>query len=893
VSAALKATLERDQAALRFPYDERLRRLVRAIPGRVWDLDERVWRVPLEPHQADALRRLLAAAAADVSDELARRLERRARRMDSAHVDLARPDERQCLTFARDAPAGLQELLRHDGALIVPTLNRVLVPLDNTSLAALRALRERGDSFVAAPAVEAALASDAAMPVGEGPAAGRAEAGQASLRRDRRGERWVHLPAVGCAQVERLAAERALTARRTADGAVAVLAVRSRAAAIAELLELLPEIEATRELEAWVEHASRWRGTVDVGGAPGRPQFLLIGDREGLPRAVRERTTVDDGVSALPLSAASWELIGAHLAAWVTPAARRCAAAVEAGRPAPGAVLALSRVHERPTFVLEPGHDAGARERFLAIAGAAEGETKVGDEHRALAALSADPFCVEQLDGLLAQGGIWVDPPALAQLQRIREEHAEASGLIALSSARDGNLSVAALAGELKPFQRAGVEYALLRRRTFIADEQGLGKTVQALAAIEAAGAYPAIVACPATLKLGWEREARRWLPAREVRVLSGGRGGETGEITIVNYDVLAARAEQLTGLAPQALVLDEAHYCKSPGAARTRAAHTVAAAVAPDGLVLALTGTPVVNRPEELISQLRLLGRLGEFGSGKSFAERFRGPDAHRRLHWHLRSRCMVRRVKSEVLPQLAPKTRAVIPVELDNAAEYRLAEQDLIAWLRTLPLDLSELDAKLAAAARAERLVRLNALKLLAARGKLHAALAWIHDFLAGGEPLVVFAHHREIQTAVLERFPAAAHVLGTDSGPARQRAVEEFQAHGGPQLIVCSTQAASHGLTLTRASNVAFLELDWTSTRHDQAEDRCHRIGQRDAVCAHYVLAAETVDETIAELLERKRAVVAAVTDGRESDGDDVVGALAAALRGTPYRHLRAVA
>ena len=103
----------------------------------------------------------------------------------------------------------------------------------------------------------------------------------------------------------------------------------------------------------------------------------------------------------------------------------------------------------------------------------------------------------------------------------------------------------------------------------------------------------------------------------------------------------------------------------------------------------------------------------------------------------------------------------------------------------------------------------------------------------------------------------------------------------------------EVAGQGLTLTRASNVAFLELDWTPAKHDQAEDRCHRIGQRDAVTAYYLLAAETVDETIATLLERKRAVIEAVTDGREEDEEGVLDALVRELRGTPYRHLRAVA
>jgi SWI/SNF-related matrix-associated actin-dependent regulator 1 of chromatin subfamily A len=217
------------------------------------------------------------------------------------------------------------------------------------------------------------------------------------------------------------------------------------------------------------------------------------------------------------------------------------------------------------------------------------------------------------------------------------------------------------------------------------------------------------------------------------------------------------------------------------------------------------------------------------------------------------------------------------------------------VVAWLQSQPLNLQELDAKVAAALRAERLVRLNALKLLAARGKLHAALAWIHDFLSSGERLVVFAHHREIQRAVLERFPKALHILGADTHAARDLSLREFQAPDGAsnQLIVCSIEVAGQGLTLTRSSNVAFLELDWTPAKHDQAEDRCHRMGQQDAVNATYLLAAGTIDETIATLLERKRAVIGAVTDGLAEDDEAVVDALVRELRGEPYRHLRAVA
>jgi SNF2 family DNA or RNA helicase len=457
------------------------------------------------------------------------------------------------------------------------------------------------------------------------------------------------------------------------------------------------------------------------------------------------------------------------------------------------------------------------------------------------------------------------------------------------------------------------VSYLLAQRRAFLADEQGLGKTIEALAALQADGAFPAVVVCPASLKLNWLAEIERWLPQRSARALvgtgagpggagSGGAGsgvavpGVGADITVVNYDIVAARLQELAELAPRALVLDESHYCKNAAAKRTQAVQRLSAAVPTDGLVLALTGTPVMNRPPELISQLRIIGRLGDFGSGAQFGRRFRGPDAHMRLHWHLRARCFVRRLKADVLPQLPPKTRGVVPVELDNEHEYRLAERDVIAWLQSQPLDLRQLDAKVAAALRAERLVRLNALKLLAARGKLHAALAWIHDFCSSGERLVVFAKHREIQRAVIERFPRALHILGEDGHTARDESLREFQAPDDGaenQLIVCSIEVAGQGLTLTRSSNVVFLELDWTPAKHDQAEDRCHRIGQQDAVNATYLLAAGTIDETIATLLERKRAVIGAVTDGHEQDEEGVVDGLVRELAGEPYRALRAVA
>ena len=186
----------------------------------------------------------------------------------------------------------------------------------------------------------------------------------------------------------------------------------------------------------------------------------------------------------------------------------------------------------------------------------------------------------------------------------------------------------------------------------------------------------------------------------------------------------------------------------------------------------------------------------------------------------------------------------------------------------------------------------MRLNNLRQLAARGKLPTALAWIDDFMASGEPLVVFAEHIAMQRSVIDRFPGAAHILGSIR-PRTVNAVDAFQRDDGRSLIVCSLKAASQGITLTRASNVAFLELDWTPARHDQAEDRLHRIGQENAVTAWYLLAPDTIDEMMAEVLARKRNLINAITDGQVHDEERVVDTVVRELRGRPYRHLRVVA
>jgi SWI/SNF-related matrix-associated actin-dependent regulator of chromatin subfamily A-like protein 1 len=676
------------------------------------------------------------------------------------------------------------------------------------------------------------------------------------------------------------------------------------AAQVQELLDRHPSLVPAPEVFDWLADADRWRALVSVVEHKGAGAFIVRTLSGEAPDDLDGAVSIREDRFLFPFSAANAQQVLQLEGVRVDDLARACARELRAGGSPARAELALELGEDgEPSVVIYTVWDPEPARAFklLPEAHPLPRAGRVFNSEAAFGvAVPADPALAKELgDFVAAHPGVRLDDRVRVVLAELRDEHDQASEIVDLSYAEDAALEDLGLGGELHPFQRAGVRYALERRRTFIADEQGLGKTVQALATLEADRAFPAVVICPASMKLTWERESRHWLPHRSVAVLDGRTGStwtaeaERAEIVVLNYDILEAHAHRLEARYPKALILDESHYVKNPGARRTKVAMSLANHLPEGALRLALTGTPILNRPEELIAQLRVLGRLEDFGSGARLARRFRTAGSNDRLHWNLRARCYVRRTKKQVLPQLPSKRHDTVPVLLSNEQEYRLAESDVIAWLQTLPLDLGTIDAKVAAALRAEQLVRLNSLRQLAANGKLPTALAWIADFLESGEPLVVFAEHIAIQQAVLKRFPNAVHILGADTSHRRQAAVDAFQREDGPQLMVCSMRAASQGITLTRASNVAFLELDWTPARHDQAEDRLHRIGQESAVTAWYLLAPDTIDETMAELLERKRSLIDAVTDGRVQDEERLVDAVVRDLRGRPFRHLRVVA
>jgi hypothetical protein len=384
---------------------------------------------------------------------------------------------------------------------------------------------------------------------------------------------------------------------------------------VAEVLDRFPELTTSPQVDLWLAALERrWVGRVSTTVHDGRGWWVLRTRGGAVPEALQEGSVEVDGALLAPFTAAGAQALADQDGARLDPAARRCLAAAELGEDPPPARLAVSETIDGTFLRLDVlwDHDAGVA--FDALPGA-------GDVGRTL---PIDPWIVEQLDAFMAAHGVAVDGPAREVLRDLRAEYDDALAEIRASRTTTGEPIAATaevLGGELAPFQWGAVRYALRARRAFLADEQGLGKTVEALATVEADDAYPTVVVCPASLKLNWEREIERWLPHRSVAIIQGRAPvPPTAEITILNYEIVASHRETLARMRPRALVVDESHLCKNPQAKRTRAVRRLAESVAPDGLRLALTGTPVLNHAEELISQLRVIGRLEDFGSGARF---------------------------------------------------------------------------------------------------------------------------------------------------------------------------------------------------------------------------------------------------------------------------------
>lgn len=446
----------------------------------------------------------------------------------------------------------------------------------------------------------------------------------------------------------------------------------------------------------------------------------------------------------------------------------------------------------------------------------------------------------------------------------------------------------------LFPFQAKGVAYAMDKKRVIIGDQPGLGKTSQAAATIEGLNAFPCLVICPSSLKINWQREFEIVSGRKSILLVDAVKNNfhkyyEAGmaDVFIVNYeslkkyfvesiDVPKGKAMRLNHVKFKqniqffkSVVIDESHRVKSFKAQQTKFTRGICAN---KEIVLALTGTPVINKPIDLVAQLGIIDQMDKFGGYKKFVDRYcAGPKqaSHlAELNYKLNLHCFYARKKSEVLKDLPAKMRQVVYCEIDHEhrKEYEVANTDLMTYLEQFKNYTPEQIDK---AMRGEVMVRIGKLKNISAKGKLKDVFDFVDDIMESGEKLVLFGHLHEVLDKFRERYPDAVSITGVDSMSSRQTSVDSFQNNPKTKLALCSIQAAGVGLTLTASSRVAFVELGWHSAIHDQCEDRCHRIGQTDSVQCTYFLGKDTIDEHIYRIIEDKRAIASAVTDA-----DDVV-------------------
>jgi len=398
---------------------------------------------------------------------------------------------------------------------------------------------------------------------------------------------------------------------------------------------------------------------------------------------------------------------------------------------------------------------------------------------------------------------------------------------------------------QYRGYQKECIMWARNRKHILIADEMGLGKTVEVIGILnELWIPRSVLVVCPATLKENWRRELNKWLSNEELKV------------DIVNYDILHKVKDNTWDI----VVFDESHYIKNPKTARTKLSLEIAKRAL---RAFFITGTPVLNRPIELFPMLNFMFPE-RFGSQYSFAKKFcdakykyigKGKKVHDfngasnipELSEILQS-VMIRRFKRDEARELKEKMHQIIEWEADSS------ERNLLKSEKALREGLSETARDAAVEGNLAIARRELALK------KVSRSVSFIQDILESEEKVVVFAHHTEVIDELRKGLSKynPVHITGKVSLTERQKAVDTFQSNKNCRVFIGNIKAAGVGITLTAASTVIFVEMDWVPGNMEQAIDRCHRIGQDKIVQIYYLVVKDSADSLVANSLVKKIAV-----------------------------------
>lgn len=442
------------------------------------------------------------------------------------------------------------------------------------------------------------------------------------------------------------------------------------------------------------------------------------------------------------------------------------------------------------------------------------------------------------------------------------------------------------------PYQRQGVrdleDFLEEGGGGLLADDMGLGKTLQTLWLLRRSTVgdmFPALVICPASVKYTWEHEAAEHVNLRS-QVLEGRTppAGTLGldmmpKLLIINPDILANWLPYLLRIGLKTIVMDECQYFTNLKTKRTKATIKLARAVP---YRLALSGTPLTNRPSELWPTLHMI-RPDEFPSFFSYAQSYckprrrpwgwvyDGAENLDQLHAVLKATCMVRRMKTDVLKDLPSKMRRVVPMEIERAAEYQYAAGDFLNWLRE-----NHGGHRANKAARAVAVTRIGYLLRLAAKLKARRVVQWVNNFLEEfpDEKIVLFAVHKKM-IEVLQRRVRGKHVTvdGSVTGRNRKLAVDEFRRNKECRVFIGNIRAAGTGVDGLQdvCNTTAFAEIWWRPGDIIQAEDRIWRIGQGNVAWINYLIAGGTIEEDLCRIIQTKQSIIRSTLDGAPFEGD----------------------
>lgn len=474
-----------------------------------------------------------------------------------------------------------------------------------------------------------------------------------------------------------------------------------------------------------------------------------------------------------------------------------------------------------------------------------------------------------------------VENAVASELKWMSEDEKRKQKLSDIEKKTDTTFNVKGLKMEMYPYQKVGVEFLTESGgRALIADAMGLGKTIQAIAYCKHREFKRVLVVCPASVKFSWMNEVKKWTRLSAQIIDSKTKLHEIDSdviFWIVNYDILKKHKDMLLKTKFDAIVGDEAHMIKNPQAIRTKVFRMVARDI-PN--VVLLTGTPLLSRPVELFSLLNIIDPKN-WNSYYEYVKRYcnayqdrfglnvSGASNIEELHNRIK-KYFLRREKTEVLKELPPKNRIDVPVQLapDAKHEYETAEKDLAVYLRHYA---GKQPAAIAKTLAAEKLARLNVLRMLCAQGKVPMAIELIESIIESGEKVLVFSSFVDPLTQMGAKFGKKAVTI-TGQTPVEERGeiVRRFQTDPEIKVFLGGIKSAGVGITLTAASNVLFLDYSWNPADMQQAEDRAHRPGQEASLLNIYSLYSQgTIDEDLRDMLAEKQDIFNRVIDGKLAD------------------------